>query len=103
MSKVPTLLHAMEHHAKDKREVILAIALVYTTVLAPKGWGIKNLRGGPSSWMIYDENNTDRQFHFRNGGKGAIRVQNHYNRSMATWEKVFKTRMDVLNWAVKVT
>jgi len=100
--KEPTLFHAMEHHAKDKEEVITALALVYTVVLSPKGWGIKQARNGNGSWFVYKQDDTSIQYHFRNGGKGVIRVQNHYQRSRATWECELRTRVDVLRFAFKV-
>ena len=101
-SKAPsTLFHVMEHHAKDKREIIQALALVFTVVLRPKGWDIKNLRGGANSWMIFNENNTDQQWHFRNGGKGCVVAQNHFQGVNATKIIPFRSRVDVLRWALR--
>jgi len=99
----PTLFHVMEHHAKDKREIINALALVYAVILSPKGWGIKQARNGNGSWFIYKEDDTSIQYHFRNAGKGVIRIQNHYQHSRSTWELEVRTRLDVLKWAMKVT
>ncbi len=53
------LLQAMNHHAKDKVEIINAICVVYMTMLRPAGYEIINLRGGAGSWAIYSEADPD--------------------------------------------
>lgn len=93
---VADLIHALEHHAKDKADLVREIGLAYATLLSPNNWRTKNLKGGPNSWMIYNIS-TGKKYHIRNGGNGVITVRDAYyqGRDVA----VFKTRLDVWRWA----
>jgi hypothetical protein len=96
------LLQAMNHHAKDKTEIINAIGLVFTTVLRPAGWDVLNVLGGANSWMIVNPA-TGQQQHFRDGGKGCVYVVDHYQwRAKKRTPVELRTRLDVIRWATKL-
>ena len=71
------LHHAMEHHAKDKTEVINAIGIAFATILNPAGWQVGNRRFKKTagSWFIYHPDKPGRRYYFSNGGKGIVLVR----------------------------
>jgi len=95
-----TLLHAMNHHAKDKVEVVNAITFMFTTELSQAGWKAMSVRGGAGSWMFHHPK-TGKQLHFRDGGKGTINVYDHWN-AVSLGRKptaILSSRVGVYRWA----
>jgi hypothetical protein len=86
-----TLLHAKEHHAKDKAEIITAVLILFHDErMADKGWTLKPLKEGAGSYCLMNGN---KQFHFRNGGKGCLIVND-------SWFAVKLNRPPVVKFSV---
>jgi hypothetical protein len=98
------LLHAMNHHAKDKVEIINTIGLVFTTSLSQHDWVCVSARGGAGSYL-FANTVTGKQQHFRDGGKGCINVYSHwlYKSLGLKPDAILRTRLDVYRWAKKLT
>ena len=74
---MPSLIHAIEHHAKDKKDLIGYLGILFMGTLAPLGWTCASKLGGAGSyfWMSPDGK---KEFHFRNGGYGVLEVKDRY-------------------------
>ena len=74
---MPSLIHAVEHHAKDKKDLIGYLGILFMGQLSPLGWTCYSVKGGAGSycWISSDGK---KQFHFRNGGSGALTVKDSY-------------------------
>ncbi len=95
-----TMIHAMEHHAKDKVVVINALSVLFTTELSPLGFTSENTKGGLASWKFVKGH---KEYHFRDGGNGCVLVyRNWYGASQGEKPYELRTRMDVIKWVAKV-
>lgn len=96
------LSHALFHHAKDKQALALVLLAEYVDTLEPQGWRLMKARKGNGSWMLVHPQR-GKQFHFRNGGKGCIRVMDHYYAvSLKRPMKFLRTRVDVIRWVQSI-
>jgi hypothetical protein len=74
-----TLLHAIETHAKDKSEIIIAIMTLFLEEeMSLNGWVLWSINGGAGSYCLISPDKKQ-QFHFRNGGRGQIAVYDLYH------------------------
>ena len=96
------LHHAIEHHAKDKVEIVNAVAIAFATILNPAGWQIGNRRrkGGPRSFFMYHPDSTKR-FYFGDGGKGIVLVRDAIIYKDAHRISL-RSKGDVFVWAKRV-
>jgi hypothetical protein len=99
-----TLLHDIEHHAKDKADVVLTLSLLFATELNPLGWQVFHNSKGNNSWGIYLERDgrTAKVWHFTGYDKGAIIARNNYHWAKANKRFTIKTRLDVVRFAQHV-
>lgn len=96
-----TLLHDVEHHAKDKADLIYTLALLFTTELNPMGWQAMRGGKGNNSWRIYlvREEKPTKIWYFTGYEKGAIQVRNDYHIKKASKKFTIKTRTDAIRFA----
>ena len=74
---MPSLIHAVEHHAKDKKDLIGYLGILFMGQLSSLGWICRSIQGGAGSYC-WKSPDGKKEFHFRNGGYGVINVQNRY-------------------------
>ena len=77
---MPSLIHAIEHHAKDKKDLIGYLGILYMSELAPLGWICESKLGGAGSYFWASPDGS-KEFHFRNGGHGVLTVKDGYRNS----------------------
>lgn len=71
---MPSLIHAVEHHARDKKDLIGYLGILFMGDLSPLGWVCNSKYGGAGSYFWSHPNST-KEFHFRNGGHGILHVK----------------------------
>lgn len=100
MSNRKTLLHDIEHHAKDKAELVYILTLLFASELNPLGW--QSLRAGKAnnSWRIYrkQENKPTEIWYFTGYGKNEIQVRNNYHLKSATERFTITTRVEAIRF-----
>jgi len=95
-----TLMHDIEHHAKDKASLVQTLALLFATELNPAGWQVYRGRNGNNSWRIYlvKEGKPTKIWYFTGYDKGKIRARNQYHWLHASKKFTMKTRVDVIRF-----
>jgi hypothetical protein len=100
---MPTLIHLVEDHAKDKADLIYALGLLFATELNPLGWQMLKGRcgAGQNSWRMYCYQ--DRQpvkiWYLTGYDKGVVVARNHYFWQQATKKFEMKTRLDAIRFS----
>lgn len=95
-----TLLHDIEHHAKDKADVVLTLGLLFATELNPLGWQALHGNKGNNSWRIYlrEDGKESKIWYFTGYDKGAIVARNDYHWAKANKQFTIKTRLDAIRF-----
>ena len=95
-----TLIHDLEHHAKDKANLALTLSLLFATELNPVGWQAIRAGKGNNSWRIYLERDgkPTKFWYFTGYEKGEILVRNNYRWHKATQRFALKKRLDVIRF-----
>jgi hypothetical protein len=96
-----TLIHDLQHHAKDKYEVVAALALCFTTILNPQGWQMIHCGSGNNSWRMYHPD-TGAIWYFTGYQKGKVFVRNNWFWARSSKRETISTRTDALRWAQQV-
>jgi hypothetical protein len=73
---MPSLTHAIQHHAKTLEPIVGILATGILTELQPLGWKTYHYRSGANSWGIVK--GVHKQFHFRSRSTGTITVLDNY-------------------------
>ena len=99
-----TLLHDIEHHAKDKANIVLTLSLLFATELNPLGWQVLHNGKGNNSWAIYLERDgkPNLVWHFTGYDKGTVRARNQWYWARSTKRFTIKTRLDAVRFAQHV-
>lgn|SRR5580765_444071 len=103
---MPTLIHLVEDHAKDKADLIYALGLLFATELNPRGWQMRKgtIGNGQNSWRMYQyqdgsPKNLVKIWYFTGYDKGTIVARNDYFWQQATKKFEMKTRLDVIRFS----
>ncbi len=99
-----TLIHDIEHHAKDKADVVLTLSLLFATELIPAGWQAVRAGKGNNSWRIYLERDgkPTKIWYFTGYDKGTVLARNDYHWAKANKKFTIKTRLDAVRFAQHV-
>lgn len=99
-----TLVHDIEHHAKDKADLVYILGVLFATELNPKGWQARQARNGNNSWLIYlrQDGKPTKIWHFTGYHKGAITVRNNYYWARANRKFTMKTRVDAIRFVRQI-
>ncbi len=99
-----TLLHDIEHHAKDKADVVYVLSLLFATELNPLGWQAMRAGKGNNSWRIYlkRDGKPTKIWYFTGYGRNHILVRNRYLWTDARKQFNLKTRLDVVRFVEHV-
>ena len=75
-----TLIHDIQHHAKDKAELVFMLGTLFASELNPLGWQSMRAGKGNNSWRIYLERDGQptKIWYFTGYEKGEILVRNKY-------------------------
>lgn len=97
-----TLMHDVQHHAKDKANVIYALALLFATELNPEGWQAYRQGKGNNSWRIYLDRpgKPTKTWYFTGYHKGTVMVRNDYHWKNSSRRFTITTRTDCARFAV---
>jgi hypothetical protein len=95
-----TLIHDIEHHAKDKADIVLTLGLLFASELNPIGWQALHGGKGNNSWRIYlkQDGKPTQIWYFTGYHKGTVTVRNDYYWDRATQQIHMKTRTDVIRF-----
>lgn len=96
-----TLLHDIEHHAKDKADLVYTLALLFTTELNPKGWQASHAGKGNNSWRIYlkKDGKIHKIWYFTGYHNGTVMVRNDYHWKNSNKRFTIKTRTDCIRFS----
>jgi hypothetical protein len=99
-----TLLHDIEHHAKDKASLVYVLSLLFATELNPIGWQAMRSGNGNNSWRIYlkRDGKPTKIWYFTGYGKNHILVRNRYFWKDSRKQFNMKTRLDVIRFVEHV-
>lgn len=86
---MPSLVHALSHHAKSLEPIVGVLAVGILTELQPRGWKVYHYRSGPNSWAIKKGNH---EFHFRRLSSNSLYVKDSYYGGKYLFD--IKTRAD---------
>jgi len=100
-----TLIHDIEHHAKDKANLVYVLSLLFATELNPIGWQALRAGKGNNSWRIYlkQDGKPTKIWYFTGYGRNHIWVRDRYH-----WKNPYikyfelKTRLDVVRFVEHV-
>lgn len=95
-----TLVHDIEHHAKDKANLVYLLSLLFATELNPIGWQALRAGKGNNSWRIYLERDgkPTKIWYFTGYDKNLILVRNKYHWHKSTKRFTIKTRLDAIRF-----
>ena len=99
-----SLIHDIEHHAKDKADLVYTLGVLFTTELNPKGWQVLHGGKGNNSWRIYlkEEGKPTKIWYFTGYQKGSILVRNDYYWARSNRKFTIKTRVDAIRFVRQI-
>ena len=96
-----SLLHDLQHHAKDKHDVAAALALCFASILNPRGWQLLQAGKGNNSWRMYHPD-TSTIWYFTGYQKGKVLARNNWFWARSSQRVTIASRVDAIKWALKV-
>jgi hypothetical protein len=99
-----SLIHDIEHHAKDKADLVYTLAVLFASELNPVGWQALRARNGNNSWRIYlrQDGKPTKIWYFTGYQKGSITVRNDYYWARANRRFTMKTRVDAIRFVRQI-
>ena len=100
-----TLAHDIQHHAKDKADIVLFLSLLFATELNPRGWQVLQGRNGNNSWRIYlrRDGKPTLIWYFTGYNKGMVVARNDYVWKKASKKISLSSRTDVIRFVNVLT